>query len=65
LVVLGKAESVLIGSCYIWDLAAVFALAEKRGYVFIDFITKEELSQDDLMAYKSNKIDKVLEFKLS
>jgi len=65
MVVLGKAESVLIGSCYIWDLAAAFALAEKRGYVFVDFITKEELFQDDLMAYKEKKIDRVLEFKLA
>jgi len=63
MVVLGKAESTLIGSCYIWDLAAAFALAEKRSYKFVDFKTQETLSISDLMAYDEKKIDRVLEFK--
>ena len=63
MVALGKAESVLIGSCYIWDIAAAFYLGEKRGYIFLDFKTKETLTLDDLMAYKSDKIDRILEFK--
>lgn len=63
MVALGKAESVLIGSCYIWDIAAGFYLAEKDGYAFFDFKEQKELSLEELMAYKSDKIDVVLEFK--
>ena len=63
MVALGKAESVLIGSCYIWDIAAAFYLGEKHGYTFFDFKTKNKLSLEDLMEYKSEKIDRVLEFK--
>jgi len=65
MVALGKAESVLIGSCYIWDLAAAFYLGEKHGYAFYDFKTQTKLSLKELMAYKSDKIDTILEFKLS
>jgi len=63
MVVLGKAESTLIGSCYIWDVAAVFELSEKLGFEFVNFQTQELISISDLMAYKSNKIDTILEFK--
>jgi len=63
MVALGKAESVLIGSCYIWDIAAAFYLGEKNSYAFYDFKTQELLSLEELMAYKSEKIDRVLEFK--
>jgi len=63
MVALGKAESVLIGSCYIWDIAAAFYLGERNGYAFYDFSTKKRLYLDELMAYKSEKIDRVLEFK--
>jgi len=63
MVALGKAESVLIGSCYIWDIAAAFFLAEKNGYAFYDFQVQKLLTLDDLMAYKSKKIDIILEFK--
>jgi len=63
MVALGKAESVLIGSCYIWDIAAAFYLGEKNSYAFYDFKTKKKLSLEELMAYKSEKIDRVLEFK--
>lgn len=63
MVALGKAESVLIGSCYIWDVAAAFYLGEKYGYVFRDYKTQVVLTLDDLMAYKSSKIDRVLEFR--
>ena len=63
MVALGKAESVLIGSCYIWDVAAAFFLGEKHGYSFYEFTTQKKLTLDDLMAYKSNKIDIILEFK--
>ena len=65
MVALGKAESVLIGSCYIWDVAAAFYLGEKHGYAFYDFKTQKRLSLKELMAYKSDKIDTILEFKLS
>lgn len=65
MVALGKAESVLIGSCYIWDLAAAFYLGEKHGYAFYDFKTQTKLSLKELMAYKSDKIDTILEFKLA
>ena len=63
MVVLGKAESVLIGSCYIWDLGAVFYLAEQRGYSFYNYTTQEVVGIEELMAYKAGKIDTVLEFK--
>lgn len=63
MVALGKAESVLIGSCYIWDIAAGFYLGEKNGYAFFDFKEHKELSLEELMAYESDKIDVVLEFK--
>jgi fructose-1,6-bisphosphatase/inositol monophosphatase family enzyme len=63
MVALGKAEGVLIGSCYIWDIAAVFYLSEKHGYAFFDYKTQEMLSLEMLLAYKSEKIDRVLEFK--
>jgi fructose-1,6-bisphosphatase/inositol monophosphatase family enzyme len=63
MVALGKAESVLIGSCYIWDIAAAFYLGEKHGYAFFDFEAKKRLSLEELMSYKSKKIDRVLEFK--
>lgn len=65
MVALGKAESVLIGSCYIWDIAAAFYLGERGGYSFFDFQTKQQLSLEELLAYKSDKIDRVLEFKKS
>lgn len=63
MVVLGKAESTLIGSCYIWDVAAVFELSKKHNYHFVNFLTQEEISIEDLMQYKSHKIDVILEFK--
>jgi fructose-1,6-bisphosphatase/inositol monophosphatase family enzyme len=63
MVALGKAESVLIGSCYIWDLAAAFYLGEKHGYAFYDFNVQKQLSIQELLAYKSKKIDIILEFK--
>jgi len=63
MVALGKAESVLIGSCYIWDIAAVFYLAEKHAYSFYDFKAQKRLSLEELMDYKSSKIDVILEFK--
>ncbi|MDF1877262.1 hypothetical protein JHD47_05470 [Sulfurimonas sp. SAG-AH-194-L11] len=63
MVALGKAEAVLIGSCYIWDLAAAFYLGEKHGYAFYDFKEKQELSLEELMSYKDKKIDCILEFK--
>jgi len=63
MVALGKAESVLIGSCYIWDVAAAFYLGERHGYSFYEFKTQKKLSLKDLMAYKSDKIDIILEFK--
>ena len=63
MVALGKAESVLIGSCYIWDVAAAFYLGEKYGYAFYDFKMQKQLSLKELMAYKANKIDIILEFK--
>jgi len=63
MVALGKAESVLIGSCYIWDVAAAFYLGEKHGYAFYDFKMQKQLSLKELMAYKANKIDIILEFK--
>ena len=63
MVVLGKAESVLIGSCYIWDLGAVFYLAQQRGYGFYNFTTQESVSVEELMSYKEHKIDTILEFK--
>lgn len=65
MVALGKAESVLIGSCYIWDVAAAFYLGEKHGYSFYDFKEQKRLSIEDLMAFKSAKIDIVLEYKKS
>lgn len=63
MVAMGKAEAVLIGSCYIWDIAAVFYLSEKGGYAFYDFESKKELSLAELLDYKECKIDRVLEFK--
>ena len=63
MVALGKAESVLIGSCYIWDVAAAFYLGERHGYAFYDFKAKKQLSLQDLMDYKADKIDIILEFK--
>ena len=63
MVALGKAEATLIGSCYIWDVAAVFFLAEKFEYAFYEFQTQKKLTLGELMAYKSEKIDVVLEFK--
>jgi len=63
MVALGKAESVLIGSCYIWDVAAAFFLGEKNGYAFYNFQTQKILTLHDLLEYKSNKIDIILEFK--
>lgn len=63
MVVLGKAESVLIGSCYIWDLGAVFYLAHKRGYGFYNYSTQEVVEIEELMSYKGSKIDTILEFK--
>ncbi len=63
MVALGKAETTLIGSCYIWDVAAVFFLAEKFDYAFYDFQIQKKLTLEELMAYKSEKIDTILEFK--
>ena len=63
MVALGKAEATLIGSCYIWDIAAVFFLAKKNGYAFYDYSEQKELTLSELLAYKSEKIDRVLEFK--
>ena len=63
MVSLGKAEGVLIGSCYIWDLAAAFYMGGQNGYAFFDYKTQEMLSFETLLAYKSEKIDRVLEFK--
>jgi fructose-1,6-bisphosphatase/inositol monophosphatase family enzyme len=63
MVALGKAEGVLIGSCYIWDIAAAFYLAEKNAYAFYDYKTQQRVSLEELMAYKSEKIDRILEFK--
>ena len=63
MVALGKAEATLIGSCYIWDIAAAFFLAKKNGYAFYDYSEQKELTLSELLAYKSEKIDRVLEFK--
>ncbi|MBN2816219.1 MAG: hypothetical protein JXQ67_06010 [Campylobacterales bacterium] len=63
MVSLGKAEATLIGSCYIWDIAAAFFLAKKYGYAFYDYKEQKALSISDLLAYKSEKIDTILEFK--
>lgn len=63
MVALGKAESTLIGSCYIWDVAAVFYLAKKFEYAFFDYESGLLVSFEELMTYKNAKIDRVLEFK--
>ncbi len=63
MVALGKAEAVLIGSCYIWDIAAAFYLGQRGGYAFFDYKSQKQLTLKELLAYKDNKIDIILEYK--
>jgi len=63
MVVLGKAESCIISSCYIWDIAAVFYLADMKNYRFYNFESKKSVSILDFLDFKNQKIDIILEFK--
>lgn len=63
LVSIGKAESCIIGSCYLWDIAAVFYLANQNNYSFYEYKTDKIITLDELLKYSSNKIDKILQFK--
>jgi len=63
MVALGKAESVLISSSYIWDLAAVFHLGNITNCKFYEYNSNIEISISKLLEIKNNKIDIILEYK--
>jgi fructose-1,6-bisphosphatase/inositol monophosphatase family enzyme len=65
LVATNRAESSLIASCYLWDIAAVFYLAELGNFSFYDYKTDEKINLDELLEYSSSKIDRVLKFQKS
>ena len=62
MVATGNAESCIMSSCYIWDIAAVFNLADTSKYSFYEYNTSKKVSYETLLNYKSQKITTLLKF---
>lgn len=62
MVATGNAESCVISSCYIWDIAAAFQLANQNNYSFYEYKTNEKIALTKLLDHKSSKITTLLKF---
>ena len=63
LVANNSAELCIIGSCYLWDISAVFYLAEINNCSFYEYNTNKKIEQKDLTKYFTTKIDTILCFR--